>query len=96
MIKHIVLWKIEGKDRHKKTEELKIKLLDLKASISSIEHLEVGLTFNQTQFTSDVCLYSEFRKWHDLNDYREHPKHLEVLEFIKDIVKETRVIDYEV
>ena len=96
MIKHIVLWRVEGKDRHKKAEELKIKLMNLKECIRSIEHLEVGLTFNQSEFTSDVCLYSKFKKWHDLNDYREHPKHLEVVEFIKDTVAETRVIDYEV
>ena len=95
MIKHIVFWKIEGKDRHKKIEELKIKLIELKSYIKSIDHLEVGVTFNQSEFSSDVCLYSEFKKWHDLNEYRNHSKHIEVVDFIKEVVSETRVIDYE-
>ena len=100
MIKHIVLWKLkeeaEGLSKKENAAELKRKLEGLKSKISEIVELEVGLSFETSDAASDVALYSLFKNKEDLGKYQKHPEHQKIAEFVKSVVSERRVVDYEV
>ena len=99
MVKHIVLWKLKeeagGRSKKENAGELKKRLEDLKGKIPEIVELEVGLSFEVSETASDVSLYSSFKTREDLGRYQKHPDHQKVVEFVRGIVSERRVVDYE-
>ncbi|EFL52168.1 Stress responsive alpha-beta barrel domain protein [Solidesulfovibrio fructosivorans JJ]] len=102
MIKHIVMWTLkdqaEGRDKAANAAEMQSRLLALKGKLPQAVELEVavgGEIFAAVPET-DVVLSSSFRTKEDLQTYAVHPLHLEVVEFIKKVVSERRVVDYEV
>jgi len=42
-----------------------------------------------------MSLYSKFNTKEDLKAYAIHPEHLKVVEFIKSVALESKVVDYE-
>lgn len=100
MIKHIVMWSlIENLDAAKKTticKELKERLEGLKTQIPEIQSIEVGFDLNGSKNSMDVLLYSTFYSMADLETYQAHPAHVEAAEFIRSVVSERKVVDYEI
>lgn len=96
MVNHIVFFSM-NEDQHKANnlQQLKIRLESLPDKIDILEHLEVGLNFSQSPKAADLCLMTQFRTKDDLDTYRTHPAHQEVVEYIKKTVRETRVVDFE-
>jgi len=93
MIKHIVLFKVNDKTKIKKAKEL---ILDLKNHIPEIIDIEVFSDIGYDESASDFGLITTLKDKKDLDIYAKHPKHLEVIKFIKTIAIERRAIDYEV
>lgn len=102
MIKHIVMWTLkdqaEGRDKAANAAEMQSRLLALKGKLPQAVELEVavGAEIFAAVPETDVVLYSSFRTKEDLQTYAVHPLHLEVVDFIKKVVSERRVVDYEV
>jgi hypothetical protein len=102
MIKHIVMWTLkdeaEGRDKAANAAEMKARLLALPAKLPLAKELEVAI--GEEVFASvpptDIVLYSTFDTKEDLQTYAVHPLHLEVVDFIKKVVAERRVVDIEV
>lgn len=102
MIKHIVMWTLKdealGKTKAENAEAMKAMLKELPAKIPGlVVELEAvsGELFESVPKT-DVALYTSFKTKEDLKAYATHPEHLKVVEFIKSVAAERRVIDYEV
>ncbi len=99
MLKHIVMWKLkdeaEGREKSGNALELKRRLEALKGPIREIVELEVGLQFEPSEAACDVALYSVFKDKADLEIYQKHPEHQKVVEFVKKIVSDRKVVDYE-
>ena len=100
MIKHIVMWKLQdeagGATRTQNALAMKNQLELLPAVIPQIRELEVGLTLQDSDRFMDVILITGFNSLADLASYRDNPKHRDVAAFIRAVVSETRVVDYEV
>ena len=100
MIKHIVMFRLKesalGRNKNENLQELKILLESLQEKISVVKCLEVGINMGASASASDIALYSEFDNMQALEDYRIHPEHVKVVEFIEKICSERRVADYEV
>ena len=100
MIKHIVMWKLQdeagGATRAQNTLAIKQQLEGLQATIPQIKGLEVGLNLQASDRSMDVVLITAFDNIADLATYRDNPKHQAVAAFIRAVVSETRVVDYEV
>lgn len=99
MVKHIVIWKLKDDEGEaaKQRNALKMKL-DIEALVQHIPEIiaiEVGFNFGGSDQAGDVALYSEFADRAALDTYLQHPAHLEVVRFVRDIVSERRVVDYE-
>lgn len=99
MIKHIVMWKIEGVNGLSKEEtafQIKETLERLNGQIEGLIHLEVGIDFLESEASYDVVLYSELESKDALNYYQTHPLHVKAAtEVIKPAATSRIVVDYE-
>ena len=80
--------------KQERLEKLETLLKDLKNHIYSLEKMEVGQNFSVRPSAMDIVLTASFKDEAGLEEYRVHPKHVEVLAFIKEVVEEARVVDY--
>ena len=99
MLKHIVMWKLkdphEGMGKDELMDRIKQELEGLKNSIPEIKTMEVGRNSNELPTSFDIALYSEFESKEDLEIYREHPEHVKVAQFIRQVTADAVVVDYE-
>ncbi len=100
MVKHIVLWKLkesaEGRTKQQNAALLKQELEALKEKIPVIDHIEVGINFNNSEAAFDLVLCLECKTANDLRVYQYHPEHLKVAE-LAGRLRESRVVaDYQV
>src|SRR3989304_6499516 len=100
MIKHIVMFRIKesalGRSKNENLQELKILLESLQEKIPVVKSLEVGINMGKSASASDIALYSEFDDMKALEDYRIHPEHVKIVEFIDKVCSERRVANYDV
>jgi hypothetical protein len=102
MIKHVVMWKLkdvaEGKTKAENAETMQKLLEDLPSKIEELISAEVGVNIlnGEDNAICDVVLTTDCETKEDLKAYAVHPDHQKVVSFIKKVVRERRVVDYEV
>jgi len=94
MIVHIVMFKFKEENFDKNIEEVKQRLNSLVSLIPELKCLEVGIDFSRSERSFDLSLYSTFSSKEDLKAYAVHPEHLKVVELIKSVTTESKVVDY--
>ncbi|MCP4481849.1 MAG: Dabb family protein [bacterium] len=91
MFKHIVMWKL--------TEDVGQKIkkdLENLNSLDCVQKMEVGLDTSKKEASFDVVLYSEFENEDAFAEYFKHPEHKKIVDFLKTVVKDRVVVDYNV
>lgn len=99
MIKHMVMWRLNGADaatRQTQAADIKAGLEALNGRIPGMIRLEIGIDFSDDVDASGVVLYSEFENREALAGYHHHPEHLALAPLVKAARSERRVVDYEV
>jgi len=100
MVKHIVFWKLReiaaGKPAVENAFEIKAELEALNGCIPGLLMLEVGIDFGRTPASADVVLYAEFEDREALEVYLKHPDHVAAAEFVRGVIEQRVVADYEV
>lgn len=94
MLTHIVLFKFKS-DVSDASHQVQSRLNTLPPLINEIKTYDIGENIISSDRNYDLALYSQFDNIDDLQVYQQHPKHLEVLEFIKSVVENIAVVDYE-
>lgn len=94
MIVHIVMFKFKDENKNLNIEETKKRLNALVESVPTLISMEVGINFTVADRAFDLSLYSKFETKEDLDAYAIHPEHLKVVEFIKSVTLESKVVDY--
>ncbi len=94
MIVHIVMFKFKDENKALNMAKVQKKLHDLEESIDVLRSMEVGINFNESERAMDMSLYSTFESVRDLKTYQEHPEHQKVVELIKKVTVESKVVDY--
>lgn len=96
MLKHIVMMKLKRDEVsfQERINKLEKMLGDLEHQIPSLSKIEVGLNISSRPTAYDIVLVSEFEDEEALEQYRVHPKHVQVLDFISLVVDEAKVVDY--
>lgn len=94
MIKHIVFFKFT-EDSPEKRAHLKKILEDLNGAVPSLKHLEAGSDVVGSERSSHLALVSDFEDMEALQAYQVHPKHQEVIAWVKENCNETKAVDYE-
>lgn len=81
MIKHIVMWNLEGETPEQHRQAcllLKERFEGLAGLIPGLLKIEVGVDMSRIDYACDVVLYSEFDSQEALDAYASHPEHLRV------------------
>ena len=94
MIVHIVMFKFKEQNKALNMARVQKKLEDLEYSIDVLKSMEVGINFNESERAMDMSLYSTFETQRDLKTYQEHPEHQKVVELIREVTEESKVVDY--
>jgi len=94
MIVHIVMFKFKEEDKQANLVKVRAILEQLPKKIDELISMEVGLNFDTADRAMDLSLYSTFKTKADLESYAIHPAHIKVVEFIKTVVTESKVVDY--
>ena len=94
MLVHIVMFKFKEENRVLNIAKVQHKLEKLEQSIQELKSMEVGVNFNESERAFDLSLYSTFENEADLQSYAVHEEHLKVVELIKSVTTETKVVDY--
>ena len=99
MLVHVVMWTLKdnhmGMSRAQLAEEIKSKLLKLKDIIPQIQFIEVGINAHFAEKNHDIVLTTKFKNLEELQIYAQHPKHQEVVAFIKEVITGRAAVDYE-
>lgn len=95
MIKHIVFLKL-SEAGHAQKDLIVQKLENLKNDIDFILALEVGVNFANEERAFDIALTVILSNREDLHRYAIHDKHTPVIEFLKSLGTQSKVVDYEV
>ena len=100
MIKHIVMLALKDEALGRKKAEnvviLKAMLDELPAKVPGIVALEaVSAGIFEASPPTDIVLYSAFKTKEALKAYAIHPEHMKVVEFLRAVTAERRVVDYE-
>ena len=96
MVKHIVFFRFlnfSGKEIF--LEELSRRIQELKAKIKEIHYIEAGRNFSDREVAWDLALVSEFKTREDLETYKIHPDHMDLIAFLDGHEREVAVVDYE-
>ena len=94
MIVHIVMFKFKDENKEANIQKAKEMLNALESKIEELLSIEVGINFDTAERAFDLSIYTKFNSKEDLNSYAVHPEHLKVVEFIKSVVTESKVVDY--
>ncbi len=95
MLRHIVMMKFKDRERVKEiSEKVKKMLDDLVPVVDDLKRMEVGINVNTKPAAYDLVLTADFDDEAGLNAYRAHPDHVKILDYMKDVVDKTTVVDY--
>ena len=98
MFKHIVMWKLKDDGDvnliERNAEIIKSSLSSLPSVIPEISKYEIGVNQTESERAFNVVLISEFNSREDFHTYRDHPKHVEAVEIIRELAELTNVVDY--
>ena len=92
MVKHIVLYTLkEDVDKAESVEIIRSVLEPLVGKIPGLLHLEIRQAFSGM----DYALYSEFESKQALENYAQHPLHLEAKDHFWNFLDSRVAADYE-
>jgi hypothetical protein len=94
MVVHIVMFKFKNENKALNLAKVQAKLEKLEELIDELKTIEVGINFTEADRAMDLSLYSTFENQEDLETYAGHPEHLKVVELIKEVTIESKVVDY--
>jgi len=93
------MWKLKdelnGKKKPELAAEMKARLLDLKGKIKELKSIEVGINGIHFDKNSDIVLVTDFNTYDDLAVYANHPDHLKVVDFVKEVAIARACVAYE-
>jgi len=96
MVVHIVMFKFNDENKEANISKAKEMLNALESSVGTLDSIEVGLNFADEDRAMDLSIITKFKDKEALNEYATHPEHLKVIEFIKQVVSYTKVVDYTI
>lgn len=95
MIVHIVFFKFKEEQKKENIKKSKELLLSLLEKVPTLKLIEVGENFANEERAMDLSIITHFDSVEDLQIYAIHPEHLKVVDFIKQVVEYSKVVDYE-
>ncbi len=95
MVIHIVLFKFKEENKQPNIIQAKQMLENLMGAVPTLRSIDVGVNFSKESRAMDLSIITTFESKVALETYNGHPEHLKVVEFIKQVVDYSKVVDYE-
>jgi hypothetical protein len=95
MLQHYILIKYQKSPSEEHIAEFRRRMLALRTSISSIEHLEIGRDILHDARSWDLILIMRFASVDALRSYQQHPEHQKVMAFNQPFVADVASVDFE-
>jgi len=95
MIVHIVMFKFKEENKKANIIQAKQMLENLMGAVPSLRSIDVGVNFAEEERAMDLSIITSFESKESLEAYAVHPEHLKVVDFIKQVVEYSKVVDYE-
>ena len=99
MINHVVLFKLRKynseSEKQNVISSIEDALLGLSDKVSELKYIEVGVNYEITSKSYDICLITHFESVDELDAYRVHPDHLKVAELIGQHAVDRAAVDFE-
>jgi hypothetical protein len=98
MIKHVVMWKLNGEDaaaRSASFTAIAEALGALPALIPEIHSFNIGQDLGETEGNRNAVLIVDYKTAADLATYQTHPEHLKAVEVVKANTTDRATVDYE-
>lgn len=94
MITHIVLFKLKDNTADNRNA-LIAKLRSLEGQVPTLRDIEVGENFTPQERAYDVGLITRFDSREGLAAYAVDPYHQQVLTYVKAVIIDSKVVDFE-
>jgi hypothetical protein len=88
------MFRFKEQNREINIAEVTSRLNALVELIPTLKSMEVGVDFSRSERAFDMSIYSTFDTKEDLQAYAIHKEHLKVVELIKSVTLESKVVDY--
>lgn len=95
MLQHYVLIKFKTGTSDEHIGEFCGRMLALRTTISSIEHLEIGRDILHDARSWDLILIMRFASIEALRGYQQHPEHLRLMAFNQPSVADVASVDFQ-
>jgi len=95
MLQHYILIKFIKGTSGEHIGEFCRRMLALRITISSIEHLEIGHDILHDARSWDLILIMRFASTEALRGYQQHPEHLRLMAFNQPSVADVASVDFE-
>lgn len=96
MIRHIVMFKLQGL-KHEESLKEAVTLAKTLTSLKEVASGEVVCNHKDADPTNyDFALVFDFVSFETLNAYQVHPEHLKLKALLKDKIQARSCIDYEI
>jgi hypothetical protein len=95
MLQHYILIKFKKGTNDEHIEEFCRRMLALRTTISSIEHLAIGRDILHDARSWDLVLIMRFASMEALRSYQQHPEHLRLMAFNQPSVADVASVDFE-
>lgn len=92
MISHVVLFRFDDLDV---AFEARRRVDALKGRIDQIRSLSAGVDAGRGETPWQLALVSTHDDWEALEDYRQHPAHLELLDWLGPRTRDRAAVDFE-
>ena len=76
------------------SDKINKMLVGLEDSIASLLSIEVGINISTKPSAYDIVLTADFNNEKGLDEYRVHPEHVKVLDYLKVVMEKAVVVDY--
>jgi hypothetical protein len=88
------MFRFKEENREINLQKVADKLNGLLRLIPELKTMEVGIDFSRSERSFDMSIYTTFNSKEALSQYAVHPEHLKVVELIKSVTLESKVVDY--
>jgi hypothetical protein len=95
MVKHIVMFKLTEKTAEN-MERAVDSLKSLEGKIETLQAIEIGTDFLESERSYDIVLTAHFEDQNGLNIYANHENHLPVVKIMRSLCSASVVVDYEI
>ncbi len=95
MVVHIVMFQFKDENKEANLIQAKQMLESLMGRVPTLRSMDVGVNFSPEERAMDLSIITTFEDKEGLESYAVHPEHLKVVDFIKQVVEYSKVVDYE-